>query len=250
MPTTLSALDIIKRSMKQLGVLRQGEEPTANEAADALEALNDMIDDWGTQRLTMLVQDRTEKALAASTTSYTIGLGGDINISRPIVIENAGVIIDASANPKVERPIQIFTDDEWAAVRIKGLTSTLIQGIYYDYDYDNTTGLALIYPWPVPSVGTTKLVIYSPRPLSEFPDLTTQYGFAPSYRRAMVYNGAVAMAGVFGFPVPPAVAALAVETKGNLKRANIRYQEMAPPPGTPGVIGGNGRPWDWRTGGY
>jgi hypothetical protein len=38
--------DLIRRSMRALGVLRSGENPSAAEAADALDTLNDMLNAW------------------------------------------------------------------------------------------------------------------------------------------------------------------------------------------------------------
>jgi len=37
---------LIKRAMRSLGVLHTGEEPSADEAADALQDLNEMLNQW------------------------------------------------------------------------------------------------------------------------------------------------------------------------------------------------------------
>jgi len=46
-----SAGDIINGSLRRLGVLAEGETPSAATSQDALTALNQMIDSWNTERL-------------------------------------------------------------------------------------------------------------------------------------------------------------------------------------------------------
>jgi hypothetical protein len=50
--------DIITRAMKDIGALAAGENPTADEAQDGLDMLNDMIAQWSNEN--MMVFYRTE----------------------------------------------------------------------------------------------------------------------------------------------------------------------------------------------
>lgn len=71
-------LDIITRSMKDIGALAAGEVPTADEAQDALDMLNDMIDQWSNE--SMMVFYRTELVFQTTqgVTQYTLGPGGSV----------------------------------------------------------------------------------------------------------------------------------------------------------------------------
>jgi hypothetical protein len=51
-------LDIIARALKDIGASGRGEVPTADEAQDALDMLNDMIDRWSTESMTWCFIDR------------------------------------------------------------------------------------------------------------------------------------------------------------------------------------------------
>ena len=51
MATTAS--DQINRALRLLGVLAEGETPSAETSQDALIALNQMIDSWSTERLSV-----------------------------------------------------------------------------------------------------------------------------------------------------------------------------------------------------
>jgi hypothetical protein len=50
---TYSAADQINRALRLLGVLAEGETPSASVSQDALMALNQMIDSWNTERLSI-----------------------------------------------------------------------------------------------------------------------------------------------------------------------------------------------------
>ena len=50
---TYTAGDQINRALRLLGVLAEGETPSASVSQDALTALNQMIDSWNTERLSV-----------------------------------------------------------------------------------------------------------------------------------------------------------------------------------------------------
>ena len=71
-------IDIISRAMKDIGALASGEQPTPEEAQDAFEMLNDMLDQWSNED--MMVYNFTEIIfpVVSGQTQYTIGPTGDI----------------------------------------------------------------------------------------------------------------------------------------------------------------------------
>ena len=48
-----SAGDLINGALRLLGVLAEGETPSAETSADALTAMNQMIDSWNTEKLSI-----------------------------------------------------------------------------------------------------------------------------------------------------------------------------------------------------
>lgn len=220
----MTGADLIASSLKTLGTLAAGETPSPDEQADALLRLNDLIDGWATQRLTIYFQLRTTKTLTASTASYTIGSGGAINIVRPTVIENVGLIVDTTATTPTEiRLGPPFTLDQWAGISQKTLTAAQPQGIFYDYGW--TAGLGIIYPWPIPSVSTTQLVLYTPAALTSMA-LATTYTFPPAYRRLLRFALARELAPEFG-GWDGAKEALYQDAMGDVKRSNFRLSDLA-----------------------
>ena len=71
-------IDIITRAMKDIGAVAAGEVPTADEAQDGLDMLNDMIDQWSNE--SMMVFYRTEIVFntTQNTVQYTLGPGGSV----------------------------------------------------------------------------------------------------------------------------------------------------------------------------
>lgn len=71
-------IDIISRAMKDIGALASGETPTPEEAQDALDMMNDMLDQWSNED--MMVYNTTEIIFPVvnGQTQYTIGPSGDI----------------------------------------------------------------------------------------------------------------------------------------------------------------------------
>ena len=183
-----------------------------------------MIDAWGLHNLTKYMLLRTATTLVSGTASYTVGTGGTINIARPTEIRNAGLILDTGATYPVEAPIDVLTDDEYAAWPEKTFQSTYAQGVYYDHNW--SAGLGRLYPLPIPNVGITQLVIYTPVAIAEFADRTTDYTFPPGYEEALEYNLAVRLATPFGRDIPDFVAMMARSSLAVVKRGNLRLSQV------------------------
>lgn len=68
-----TALDIVSRALKDIGALEAGETPSSDSAQDALDMLNDMLDQWSNED--MMVFNFTEIIfpVIAGQTQYTIG---------------------------------------------------------------------------------------------------------------------------------------------------------------------------------
>lgn len=220
-----SATDFGKRALQLLGVIDPTEDPSAEDGETAFDVLNDWMDTLATQRQSIYYVARTTKTLTNGTATYSIGSGGAINIARPVWIQNAGFVLDTTVTYPIEIPIRIFTDDEWASLTPKTLTSSVVEGIYYDHNW--SAGLGLISIWPVLNVPSTQLVLYTPTALTEFADTSTDYTFPPGYKRAILYNLANELAPWYPAVTPdPRIATIAVSSLASIKRANWRPSEV------------------------
>lgn len=220
-----SANDFAAAALKLIGIIDPTESPSAEDGETAFDVLNDWIDYLATQRQTIYFLTRTAHTLVSGTTSYTIGSGGTINIVRPMEIDHAGLILNTADSIPTEVPIRVLTDDEYEHWPQKTFQSSLSLGVWYDHNW--SSGLGRIYPLPIPNVGTTQLVLYTPTALTEFADQGTNYTFAPGYRRAIRYNLADELLVHYPGATPPAnLSAKAAESLASVKRPNLRLSHV------------------------
>jgi hypothetical protein len=231
----LTAQDIIKASMRKLGILAKSETPSNDELQDGLQALNVMIDEWGSQKLMGTATVRESFPLVANQTTYTIGVGGNFNTSTPYDIDYA--FYRDSAN--VDYPLDIITREEFQGYSDKAIVQARPLSLFFDpgvTQQANQSGTINLYFTPDASSPYT-LFIDSQKPFTEFASLTTTVTFPPSYVKALVYNLAIEIAPEYeGTIVPRIVEMLAVESKENLESTNsVRVVSILDLPGKKGT---------------
>jgi hypothetical protein len=245
----MTALDLIKRSMRLLGLLNVGDVPTNEEAQDGLTALNAMVDAWATERLMMFTTGRNLYNLAQNQQVYQIGpLGPDWIAPRPEYIDGAGLLLTNSDPTQVlEIPLEVLrTDKEWARVRAKGITSQLPTKLYYDRGFSTgggNLGSGNVAVWPVPLVAN-QIALYTPTIVSQFTSLTQTISLPPGYNRALAYNLAIEYAPEFTVQPSEVVVAVAQMSKDSLKRANLQLDKLR----TDLPRGEHGGHWDYQLG--
>jgi hypothetical protein len=74
----MQPIDVISRSLKDIGALEAGENPTADAAQDAFDMLNDMVDQWSNEDMMVFYKNEIVFPITPGQTQYTIGPGGQI----------------------------------------------------------------------------------------------------------------------------------------------------------------------------
>lgn len=205
-----TARTLIEQSLKKINVLGQGQTLSSNEAADALNALNNMLDSWSVEG-GLIYTRATDTFNATGAQSYTIGSGGDVNIVRPIIID-AITISQGGTDYSVG---QIGRDS------YTGITDKAVQGVPESFYYDNNSPLSNLYLWPVATAGYT-VNIYSLKPLSSFTGLTTDVALPPSIARGIVLNLALELCPDYGIEPGRHLEGLANTAKTNILIYNTR----------------------------
>lgn len=93
-----TSLAIITASLSDCGVIGIGESIEAAIAQDCFRRLNNMLSGWRTQYGTVTSIDRLVFPLTTNQQTYTIGLGGDFNVPRPLTVAGAGLWLNALAS--------------------------------------------------------------------------------------------------------------------------------------------------------
>jgi len=235
----MTARTMIEYALQEIGAIAAGESVPNADAQAGLVRLNSLLDTWQTERLTIYNLARQAYALVANQASYTIGATGAnwTCTVRPTWIQRAGML----DTENIESPVEILTQDQWANLTDKTLTSTDATALYYN----PTFPLGTVYLYPVPTDATVQAILYLPTPLVAGLTLDSALVLAPAYEEAIRYNLAIRLCPIMGKQVDPTVATLAVESKATVKRANGRIQEMQV---DPALLGGGA--WDVFTGGF
>lgn len=217
-----TAGDIIDGSLRLLGVLAEGETPSAATSQDALNAMNQMIDSWNTERLSVFSTQDQVFTWPASAISRTLGPSGNFVGNRPILLDDATYYVDAGTG--VSYGIKMINQQQYDGIAVKTVTSTYPQVIFTNMRYPNIE----MFVYPVPTRALQWHFI-SVTELTQPATLATILSFPPGYLRAFRYNLATEMAPEFGVEPTPQVQRIAMTSKRNLKRINNPDDVMSMP---------------------
>ena len=219
---TTTAGDQINGALRLLGVLAEGETPSAATSQDALNALNQMIDSWNTERLAVFsTQDQVFSWLPGFI-SRTLGPTGDFVGNRPILLDDSTYFKDPASG--ISYGIKIINQQQYDGIAVKTVTSTYPQVIWINMSYPDIE----MYVYPVPTK-TLEWHFVSVEELTQPALLSTALSFPPGYLRAFRYNLACEFAPEFGVEPSPTVTRIAMASKRNLKRINNPDDIMALP---------------------
>jgi hypothetical protein len=217
-----TAGDIINGSLRLIGQLAEGEAPSADTAQDALSAMNQMIESWNTERLSVYATEDQVFLWPPSLASRTIGPTGDFVGNRPVQVNDATYFKDPASG--LSFGIKMINQDQYSGIALKTVRSTYPQVMWVNDTYPDVT--ITIYPIPTKEL---EWHIVSVQPLAQPAVLATDLFFPPGYLRAFRYNLACELAPEFGVEPSPQVARIAMTSKRNLKRVNNPGDIMAVP---------------------
>ena len=217
-----TAGDIINGSLRLLGVLAEGEVPSAETSQDALRAMNQMIDSWNTERLSVFSTQDQVFTWPAAILNRTLGPTGNFVGNRPILLDDATYFKDPGTG--VSYGIKMINQQQYDGIAVKTVTSTYPQVLFVNMTYPDID--MYIYPKPTRDL---EWHFISVEELTQPATLATTLSFPPGYLRAFRYNLACEMAPEFGVEPSSQVRRLAMASKRNLKRINNPGDIMSVP---------------------
>jgi hypothetical protein len=219
---TYTAGDQINRALRLLGILAEGETPSAATSQDALVALNQMIESWSIERLSVFCTQDQTFTWPAGLITRTLGPSGDFIGLRPVLLDEATYYRDPGTN--VSFGIKFINQQQYNGIAVKTVTSTYPQVIFVNMSFPDVT--MTIYPKPTRDL---EWHFISVQELSQPATLATVLHFPPGYLRAFTYCLAMEFAPEFGVEPSPQVQRIAMTSKRNLKRINNPDDIMSMP---------------------
>jgi len=217
-----TASELINGALRLLGVLAEGEVPSAATADDALVAMQQMIDSWSTERLSIFTTQEQVFTWPVGQLSRTLGPSGDFVGNRPILLDDSTYFVDPSNG--ISFGIKIINQQQYDGIAVKTVTSSYPQVMWINTNYPNID----MHIYPVPTRALEWHFI-SVDPLDQPATLSTVLSFPPGYLRAFRYNLACEIAPEFGVEPSPQVQRIAMSSKRNLKRINNPGDVMSLP---------------------
>ena len=205
----MTALDIIERAYSLLGFKAAGEPLSADDANYALNALNNLIDSWNTQRLYIVTVEEVVANVSGATA--TVGPGQTFNTARPVQMENGAFSRLAGVDYSIEWVDRIT----YERISLKTVSSSFPQYAYYDADLPTGT----VYFYPVPA-GSIEVHLPMQVQLTSFASLSTNLTLAPGYARALAYSLAEELAPGLK-PLDPQIARNAFIARRAIRRTNV-----------------------------
>jgi hypothetical protein len=219
---TTSAGDQINGALRLIGQLAEGETPSSETSQDALTALNQMLDSWSAERLSVFSTQDQVFTWPANTATRTLGPTGNFVGNRPVLVDDSTYFVDTSNN--ISFGIKLINQQQYNGIAVKTVTSTYPQVMFVNMkmpDIEMTV-------YPVPSKALQWHIV-SVTELVEPATLATTLVVPPGYLRCFRFNLAAEIAAEFGVEPPPQVQRIAMSSKRNIKRINNPDDVMSLP---------------------
>jgi hypothetical protein len=225
----MTALDLIKSSLRKIRVLGDGETPSSNMAADSVAALKLMLDDWGNQDLMLYNINTVLFYLAAGVSAYTIGEG------YIVVSVSGNFIVGSYLKGATSGVIGYLAEKNGSTYKIQ--TSGLLVAGETINPYNLSAGtvdtatsatLVIVPRWPSPRpvkidsafvrVGTedTRVEINT---LSDYNKVTDK-ALASDYATNLAYAPGYPNATIYIYPVPTVSASIMLTYKRHFSDIN------------------------------
>jgi hypothetical protein len=217
-----TAGETINGALRLLGVLAEGETPSAETSQDALRAMDQMVDSWNTERLSVFSTQDQVFTWPAGILNRTLGPSGNFVGNRPILLDDATYFKDPSTG--VSYGIKMINQQQYDGIAVKTVSSTFPQVLFTNMTYPDID--MFIYPRPTRDL---EWHFISVEELTQPATLDTVLTFPPGYLRAFRYNLACELAPEFGVEPSPQVQRIAMTSKRNLKRINNPNDIMSMP---------------------
>lgn len=222
-----TALDLFTDAATEIGTLGVGEVLDSDSAFLIMREFNRMVAEWSLYREDLFTVGSSIYNLTANKQTYTIGPGAtDFNTSRPILIQTAAAIINGTT---ARFPMDLYSSQQFAALREKGLTGVFPDVLYCDYG----NPIATLNVHPIPS-SPIQIEIYAWQVLQQIVGLTDILNFPPGYENALKYNLAVKICSSFGMPLNPMTVQQAAFGKAAIQKINVQLYGGAI--GTSGIM--------------
>ena len=177
-----TALTMVTDALKEIGVVGEGEVPSATMSDDAFRALNRIVEMMANESAFSYFASSLSRALTGES-SFTIGPTGQVVGTRPIKIETATV--DRGG---ITYPVQVVDNQQYDSIIQKAATGSNPIAIFYDARMAN----GIVRVWPVSTGCTLNMRVLDAD--TTFASLGSTVSLPPGYEEYLIKALAVNIA--------------------------------------------------------
>jgi hypothetical protein len=146
-----TANDQINGALRLIGQLAEGETPSAATSADALTAMNQMLDSWSAERLSVFSTQDQVFTWPADTATRTLGPTGDFVGNRPVLVDDSTYFVDTGND--ISFGIKLINQQQYNGIAVKTVTSTYPQVMFVNMKMSDIE--MTVYPVPSKALSGT-----------------------------------------------------------------------------------------------
>jgi len=182
--------DIIKRALRLIGVLAQGETPTTNQTTEAAAALNGLVKAWAADGMPLWAITEKTLPLVSGQAVYTI------TSPKPLKVLQAW---NHNTTSNVDIPMRVITKQEYNILGNKTSAGNPIQ-VYYDPRRDS--GEIHLFPVPTTVEQSANVIHYVCQiTYEDFNVSTDNPDFPQEWYDAVTYGLATRLAPEYGLDI-------------------------------------------------
>lgn len=193
--------DVIKRALRIIGAIGQGETPSTTAFTEAARALNDLVKEWQADGMQMWKYTLSSAITYVNgTRTYNIGTGATLNQVAPLKIVQA---FNRNTSTNADQPMLIVSQQEYRMLGNKLGTGTPNQLYYFPPGPPAAEMVGVITVYPVPdsnAASTLNLYVVGMYPIDDFNASTDLADFPSFYYNALCWGLADQLSYEYGVP--------------------------------------------------
>ncbi len=144
---------LVTRALRIISYIAPGDDIPDEIMQVGLESLDGMVDAWSNDPLMTFKNEPVTFPIVPGQKDYTLGPGGDWNITRPMVFNEVYVNWNSggpgtNVPQQVDLPVAILNVAQYAAVSVKNTPTSFAFALYEDGNYP----LRKVSLWPIPNI--------------------------------------------------------------------------------------------------
>jgi hypothetical protein len=218
----MTVRDLLTKSFLTIRVLGAGEAMSADEASDALDILNEVIEQSNIDKLASYYQTDLTIPLQGNKASYTIGPASstpDVTATRPVEILSA-----YARRGNIDLPTFVGSKQDWNLISKKDISIAAWEMMLY-YEAQFPKGVLYLFPVPLDTLTTVYLTVNNA--ISTFSTLDDVVSFPPGYRKWLRYKVALNLCPEYGMTFGTDNFNILYDAESALKRNNSKPMPVA-----------------------